>query len=87
MIKITYNLSPFNPAKAQQGALCVMVLKNYSESTILNTDPSFGGVGICRYKNPGTYLITISSELYRFNEKGNSSDLTSRAYKLLLGEV
>lgn len=87
MAKITYNLSPFDPAKAKQGALCVMVLKDYSESTILNTNPSFGGVGICRYKDPGTYLITISSELYKFNEKGNSSDLTSKAYKLLLGEV
>lgn len=85
--KITYSLSDFDPLKAASGALCVMVEKNYSAGTITNTNTSFGGVGICKSKNADRYLLTVSSIGYEFNNKGNSVEETSSAYKLLLGEV
>lgn len=85
MAKITYNLSAFDPLKAKQGALCIMVTTSYSEATIVNTSASFGGAGICKYKDGDRYLLTVNSVLYSFNKQGNSADGSS--YKLLLGEV
>ena len=85
MVKITYNLSAFDPLKAKQGALCIMVTTSYSESTIVNTSASFGGAGICKYKDGDRYLLTVNSVLYSFNRQGNPADKSN--YKLLLGEV
>ena len=85
MAKITYNLSAFDPLKAKQGALCIMVTTSYSEATIVNTSASFGGAGICKYKDGDRYLLTVNSVLYSFNRQGNPADKSN--YKLLLGEV
>lgn len=86
-MKVTYNLFTFNPAKVQQGVLCVMVSKNYSESTIVNTSESFGGAGICKYKDSDRYLLTVDSVLYQFNGKGEGVNAVSNNYKLLLGGI
>lgn len=78
MAKITYSLEEFNPTKALEGALCVVVKSSYSDSTISNivdaigtANSSFVGTGICSYNGQDTYSINIESKSYKFNEEGN----------------
>ena len=96
MAKITYNLYPFNAAKASQGSLVVMVVKtwNIEEHPTITNEPMvgveiqpFGGAGICRFSAPNTYIFTVNSTTFSFNDKGNSNQLSSQNYKLLLGEI
>lgn len=96
--RIVYNLSAFNSAKAASGELCVMVVSNYSGSTIDNIIPNSGnnatggtpnaefkGAGICSYNNPDYYTLVIDEVAYTFNGYGNASSRNAVGWKLMMG--
>lgn len=96
-----YKLSNFDKDKAAEGRLCVMVPSGYTigENTIINSmtqdqtthewskNPNFMGAGICRYQPPSTYLFTIDSITYNFNENGRPNSTNALPYKLVMGEA
>lgn len=99
MAKITYTLTDFDSDKAAEGALCVAVKYNYTDSSISNLvadstadittwskNTNFLGAGICQY-NKGTFYLVVDSIRYSFNSKGDSSDYITRQYKLMLASV
>ena len=96
--RTVYSLSAFNSAKAASGELCVMVVSNYSGSTIDNIIPNSGnnatggtpnaefkGAGICSYNNPDYYTLVIDEVAYTFNGYGNASSRNAVGWKLMMG--
>ena len=95
-----YNLSNFDKDKAAEGRLCVMVPSGYTIGTDpINSmvqdeithkwsrNPNFMGAGICKYQPPSTYLFTVDSITYNFNEKGRPNSTNALPYKLVMGEA
>lgn len=96
-----YNLSAFDKAAAASGKLCVVVPNDYdielnpvinsmTEGTVgapWTPNPDFIGAGICKFKGPSTFFITIDSITYSFNDRGNPISINALPYKIVMGEA
>ena len=92
MATITYRLYNFNADAASDGALCVMVKKDYTDPIITNEPmvgveaQPFGGAGTCKVLS-GRYTLTVKSVSYKFDGFGNPLGPNNTLYKLMLGEI
>lgn len=92
MARIVYNISTFDPSKAMEGTLCVMVSSSVSGSTIANIDTSgsantsFKGAGICKFDGLDTYSMTIQGTKYKFNKSGVGI-YDASSYKVMLASI
>lgn len=50
-------------------------------------NPDFIGAGICRFKGPSTFFITVDSVTYSFNDRGNPISINALPYKIVMGEA
>lgn len=89
-----YKILAFDATKAQQGALCAVVLTSVNAGEELSTAEWTGtgenplkGVSICRFSSPNNYTATIKSVTYTFNERGIAKNTTDTDYKLMLAET